>query len=126
MAKSSVSPAVGATHFLGLCLMISRPGKNACGAVDLFGDHGAHEHVGPGLGTKSEACWHGVLNRVAIALGATDQKGEGALAIIAPIGDVFCKLYGGPGWTMFVEADDFALAGEFCEETLTFDFQAAA
>ena len=42
--------------------MIGRSGEDAGGAVDLFGDHGAHEHVGPGLRTKSEACWRGVLN----------------------------------------------------------------
>ena len=74
--------------------MIGMPGGDGLGPIELFGQHGAGEHVGPGEAAEGEfgvgAGEHGGVQ----AFGAADHEGDRAAAGL-PMAEA-----GGEGWAV--------------------------
>ena len=91
--------------------MIRRSGKDGDGAVDLFGQHGAGERVGPGLHAEGDGLAGFGNQRRVEAVGPPDDEGEVPNTVIAQAGDFFSESPRGQGLAAFVAGDEAGLAG---------------
>ena len=60
------------------------PGDDCGGAVKLFGEHRAHQHMRPSRQPETEQQISGVARRRFMAVGGADQKPRLAHATVAP------------------------------------------
>jgi hypothetical protein len=74
--------------------------------VDLLGQHGAGQGVGPGLGAEGQHFVGAGANGGVVAVGGTDQEHQFALAAIAQLADMVGEGAAAPGLAALVAGDD--------------------
>ncbi len=95
--------AVGSGPVVGMV------GQQAGGAVELFGQHQAHQHVRQGQRPERPAFLRGGDHFRRVAFGAADQEGQVA-ALLAPVFQAHGQLFGAVGLAAAVEADHVRIA----------------
>ena len=86
--------------------MVGAAGEDGDGAVELFGEHGAGEGVGPGLRSEGELQVGPDQDRGIEPVRAADDQGEAGDPFIPPAGEAGGELAGGERRPMFVAGDD--------------------
>ncbi len=86
--------------------MIRMPRKYLTGAVQLFRQHHAGQHVGPGLDAKREQHVRAGSYSITVPVGPADDKGDARLAVILKGLDFLCKILTAQCLAAFIEDEN--------------------
>ncbi len=85
--------------------MIGRSGQDGHGAIQLLGQHGPRQGVGPGLGAEGEGRGGGGADALVQPVGAADGEDQPPLAAVPEGGDVIGEGAAGEGLAALVAGD---------------------
>lgn len=100
--------------------MIRMPGGDGGGAVELFGEHGADQHVGPGRLAEGNQQVGAAAQILAVAVRPADQEPGTAHTIVAPVAEQSGKILAREGFAALVEDHDAVIRGDAGREQARF------
>jgi len=97
--------------------MIRVAGKDLLGTIELLAQHRANQEVGPSHGPEREEIVRARPNRIAMAVRAANEEGDGRAAAL-PFGDRFGEIGARNVFAALIEGNDKCAVGESGEQQL--------